>query len=275
MAAGMDSVAVLLCTVPQGGVLGGLLLCVLVSLGELLLRVLGGLLVQVAGDRQVRLGDPRLAVCLVGVGPCGSLGNPGGRLGEPRLAVSLVNVLRGVLRGVERCVHGHAACGVLREGLLLQQNAGDRRQLLNPVIGCPLYLFLFGLLGPPGHVAGDGHVRLDCRLGENSLAGCLHTWLQLTASHSGMVWIPNMFNAGALYYDLTFCCVNWCDFFLFVNQSLCPTSSLNRHQPGYDYDISPVLYYLLASDLLYTLHSVVQNCSLKCYSCFCPKDSST
>jgi hypothetical protein len=115
VAAGMDSVAVLLCTVPQGGVLGGLLLCVLVSLGELLLRVLGGLLVQVAGDRQVRLGDPRLAVCLVGVGPCGSLGNPGGRLGEPRLAVSLVNVLRGVLRGVERCVHGHAARGVLRD----------------------------------------------------------------------------------------------------------------------------------------------------------------
>jgi hypothetical protein len=108
VAAKVDSVAVLLCNGHQGGGLGGLLL-----------RVLGGLLGHVAGDRHVCLGDPRLAVSLVDVGLGGGLGNLGGRLGEPRLAVSLVNVglggldvLRGVLGGVGRHVHGQAACGV-------------------------------------------------------------------------------------------------------------------------------------------------------------------
>jgi hypothetical protein len=85
--AGVDSVAVLLCTVPQVGVLGGLLLCVLVSLGELLLRVLSGLLGHVADGRHVR--SLRLAWSLVNVGLGG------------------LDVLHGVLDGVGRCVHGH------------------------------------------------------------------------------------------------------------------------------------------------------------------------
>jgi hypothetical protein len=70
-------------------------------------------------------------------------------------------------------VHGHAAVVVLLEGRLLLRHVGYRWQLLEAVLGGPLSLFLGGLLGLPGHVAGDGHVRLDGRLGKDSLAGVL------------------------------------------------------------------------------------------------------
>ena len=60
LAAGRDSSVVLLCAGHQGGVLGGLLLCVLVSFGELLPCELGGLLgLRLAGSLvSVGLGGP-------------------------------------------------------------------------------------------------------------------------------------------------------------------------------------------------------------------------
>ena len=70
-------------------------------------------------------------------------------------------------------VHGHAAVGFLHGALLLLQHIGDWLQLLKPVLGGPLSLFLGGLLVPPGHVVGVDHVRLEGRLGKNSLAGLL------------------------------------------------------------------------------------------------------
>jgi hypothetical protein len=84
---------------------GGLLLRVLGSLGELHLRVVGGLLGHVAGDLHVHLGD---------LSQAGSLG--GGA---------------GVAAGV--AVHGLAVVGVLREGLQLLRHIGDWWQLLKPI----------------------------------------------------------------------------------------------------------------------------------------------
>jgi hypothetical protein len=81
VAAGVDSVVVLLCTGLRGGVFE-LLLCVLVSLRELLLPVLGGLLGHIAGEIHVQLGDLRLDGSLVNVGHGAGLGGldvkPGG-----------------------------------------------------------------------------------------------------------------------------------------------------------------------------------------------------
>jgi hypothetical protein len=96
-------------------------------------------------------------VSLVDVGLAGRLGNLGGRFGEPRLAVSLVNVglggrpagldvLRGVLGGVGRRVHGHAACGVLREGLLLVRTLGISGSFSSPYLAACCLAFLAAFL---------------------------------------------------------------------------------------------------------------------------------
>lgn len=112
VAAGVDSVVVLLCSGTHGGVIGGLLLCVLVSLGELLLRVLCGLLGHVASDGLVHLGNLRLAGILVSV-----------VLGDLSLAGSHVSVGHGDLR----LAGGHVSVGhgdLSQAGVIVEGFAG-------------------------------------------------------------------------------------------------------------------------------------------------------
>ena len=57
-----------------------------------------------------------------------------------------LDVLRGVLGGVGRRVHGHAACGVLREGLLLVRTLGIRGSFSIPYLAACCLAFLAAFL---------------------------------------------------------------------------------------------------------------------------------